>query len=152
MSTLKYKLDLKNILHLRDGSPYVKNNWGNAPCRLLAQYLDYKSTSHTIWPKMLKHKILVVADMVCYIPNIIHVDFQCGTGCYQSRFFILNGNEVCWRAQNLHFEELKNSFGKMKSWLEMLWSTLGLSFLVGYSPRKHIYNSMNQTDIWPYLI
>ncbi|KAI8559489.1 hypothetical protein RHMOL_Rhmol04G0177900 [Rhododendron molle] len=35
-----------------------------------------------------KHKVLVVTHKVCYMPKIILVDFQCGTGCYNFPNFI----------------------------------------------------------------
>ncbi|KAI8546991.1 hypothetical protein RHMOL_Rhmol07G0161900 [Rhododendron molle] len=36
----------------------------------------------------LKHKVLVVAHKICYMPKIIHVNFRCGTGCYIPSQFI----------------------------------------------------------------
>ncbi|KAI8542850.1 hypothetical protein RHMOL_Rhmol08G0171700 [Rhododendron molle] len=38
----------------------------------------------------LNHKVLVVTHKVCYKPKIIHVNFRCGTGCYNLPNFIVS--------------------------------------------------------------
>ncbi|KAI8543471.1 hypothetical protein RHMOL_Rhmol08G0221100 [Rhododendron molle] len=38
----------------------------------------------------LKHKVLIVAHKVCYMLKIIHVNFRCGTRCYNLPNFIIS--------------------------------------------------------------